>query len=1457
VRRVLSWKRLLIVLGVLLTLSAATYGVYVVQVRRHATILLDQARNEEAAAAADPSKRDDAITHLEQYLKYRPKDEEAFQRYASLQFARAKADPQQSYTTKDGVEKFLRQFPEHTDERRKLIDLYMTLGQLSSARQHIKMLFDAGGAFKEDPDLLAKAATCEIGLGGDPLQAVKYLDTAVQTKKATPETFEQLLGILQNNKGFSDPRYTPAKYLDTLVNEDPYRSSVEARVVAARFMLQRGETQNARDHITHVLTKMSGGASHPEALMAAAALELSEIKTPESIKPQMKKAQVHLEAAFAVAPGDIRTGLMLARVLTDQGEVKKAVDVLRKTAESITGATDQSQLVIDRLLDLGEQDLSASLIEKVDANPADRDRVGKYFRGRLALLKGDTATARKLLEEIAPVLARVPEYHKKAMAGLGRCYEALQNPDKQLECYSAAIQDDPRYLPAVIGHADAYFRLGRSREALPEYRTIVSGYGLTAYRPTLARLELMAVLKESSGSRRWEAFEDSLGPVADRTPELQILYAESLVARDRAADAAKVLEEVLQKDPKNTAAWLALARVHSSGKPSEAIKELEKAAEKTGDTVDLRLARSTILVNRTRKPTPNDLKALTAGADRYDNRDRRRLWLGLGEAASRAAQITDDPNAAAFRELAVECIQKAVELDPNDLMGRATLVDLGLAANRPEVVDEALKGIAAIEGEKGPIGTLARVIRRFPEARMIEDKAARKAALAELRAEAGRVKADRPGWGRASVALAQIEEADGHADEALTNYKEAIDKGERQQFVIRRAVELYRERRQDDQAALLLNSLHNEVQLPEDLERFRAIKDLLARDIPVSERATIDRVAPLGSKDWRVRLLRGSLLAATGDDAGAEQAFRKAVELGDNVPETWGALVTHLNRLGRVEDAKRATQQAEDALKSNPPKTDAARAELILSLAMCYELVGDQKTAFARYQLAVQTAPKEMNPNQQMVLFLQRAGQAAEAEKLLRKYADAPAQDLARWARRHLALTLLTHKDAYHRRAEALDLIGKNLAEGPKPDPEDVKAKAVVQTLDPATRDEGGKTLREFAKWGDLTPDEYLLLGRLQFDQGKVFESVEFFEKAAKPRAGLNATHLSELIRIYLSINKLDKAKATLARLKHFAPRGWEATRDEARVLHREAAEADKRGNADDAKKLNAQARDAILKFPGSSTAAFIRRRSGPLLEELGFTADAEALYTRLLSEEKENAAHLPLAALLISQKRTAEAITLARKYEAKTPASVTARILTGAVRVKSPGPTAEREVAAWLEEKLRRPADRWEELMLLISKAELLEGTAKYDQAVAAYEAVLAFIKAARPEEINGFTPDPIQNNLAMLLTLHRREPDRAVEMMNGVIALRGPTPTYLDTRAVAYIIKGGRTDEAAADLNLALAQQRRPVYLFHLAWVHDLTPGKRVLRDPTLEEAKKLGLTVEDLHPLEARKFGEFYQR
>ena len=1454
-RRVLSLKRLSILLAVAVAGASGTVAVHAVQGRRQAAILKTQAEKAEAGANGDPEKLDEAARYYQQYLKYRKTDEDAYVRYAHLMAGRAKADPKLAEPAVQALEGFLRQFPEYSDDRKTLIDLSLKLGRLNTAKQHITMLMEApSGAFKDDAELLDKAATCELGLGGDFGSAVKYLDRAVRSPKgARPEVAARLLGLLNGNRAYNHPEHTTSEYLDILLTKEPYAGDVAARVVAARFMFLKGETERARGQIDYAINKMPGGAANPDARMAAAEIELVEIKGPETIQPQLQKAEDHLRVAAGADPKNVAAGLMLSRVLADQAKRGEAIDVLRRAAEALGETNDLYLYVVDRLIDLEELDLSARLTDKVALNELDRDRIVKYLRGRTALVKGDFAAARPLLEEVAPLLARLPEFHKKAMAGLGRCYEAVQNPDRSLSCYTDALKDDPAYLPAVVGQAEALRRLGKVKDALPRYQQLVYGYKLEALRPELARMERDALRTQAPAARKWGDFDRAVTPPpgTKRTPELDIIVAESWVARGDKQKAADLLEGLVRADAKNVPAWVALAGVRGIDSPEQRAKTLADAAKANGDTVEIRMAKG-VGPLRGRRPTPADLRAALAGSEKFPAPDQNRLLRGVGEAATRVAAAAPDAEAGPLREFAVECYANAAALDRSDLLSRAVLVDLGVMLKKPDVVNRALDGIDAIEGGGGPIGTLGRVIVRLPEVKQIADKGARDAAVGQLRAQAVAAKTARPGWGRAYVALARLDEIEGLTDSALTIFQAAIERGERDEYVVRRAVELLRERKQDDQAAALLNALQSDVPLPEDLERFRAVRDLLARDLPSTERPTIDRVAPADHRDWRVLLLRGSLLGAIGDDEEALKAFQSAVFYGETVPDAWGALVAQQVRLGRTDAAKAALAQAEDRLTRNVPADPAKKAELIDTLATCHELVGDASAAEKRYREAAAVAPQELNPTRQLVLYLQRGGKAPEAEAMLQQLSRGAAGDAARWARRYLALTMLAQADAYHHREAALKLVEQNTP----PDEEDKKAKAMVQTIDPRTRAEGTKVLTEYARFGDLNPDQFYHLGKLHFDQGKVFESVEYFEKAARARSGVGAEHLATLARVYLGTGDVARARQTVGRLKAFAPRSWEAAREDARLLKREADDAAKAGKTVEAEKKRDEAKTRVLDFPGAAEDRFARSQSGPLLEELGFYPEVQGVYERLLKDARadDGYAHLPLAAFLINRKRTDEALKLAEERAATAPLEVTARLMTGAVRAKSPGPAAEQKVADWLDARARATTSAFEQVTLLGCKAELLDAQKKYDAAIDTYETVLARAKGLSPADLRRCPVETYKNNLAMLLALHRpAEAGRAIDMMTEVIAVRGPAPAYLDTRAVCYLVKGGRTAEAVEDLKLALVQQNSAGYHFHLGWAYDQDVATRPRREIPLAEARRLGLTAADLHPLEARKFNE----
>lgn len=1437
-RRTLYWKRLLIVLAVSVGLCGGAVALHRVQTKSQYAVLRERAEK----LASDPATRAEALPLYERYTKLQPKDEAAFLRYAELLFVEAEATPREVPRLAPRIETVLRAYPEHPAERRKLVRLYLDQARFSdtqSALAHTKMLL-ARPELASDADLLQMAAECEIGLN-NPAEALKHLEAAIATGRAPVKVYVRALGQYRA-RTIADRTLKIDRLLAEL-RSGRFEADLEARVAAARFELVLKNTGPARDDL-HVAFDKLGGAKNPDALLARAELEFVTVTGSDTAAAHYDRAAGYLKTAFELDPKNPAVGMVYADTLAFLGKRDEGVAVLKKTAENLGPLNDQFFMVVDRLIDLQDQEVCLPFLEKLATDP-DRKAFVTYCRGRLAVLKKEWTTGVGLLSEAAPRLAPFPEYYKRAMLGLATCYAAMQNPDKQLEYCRLALRADPVFGPAVVGEAEALVKTGDARRALERYRLVVNEFRMYDFRAELVRLELIDVLARPGdlGGRDWTRFEESLGPVAQRSPDVHIFHAESLALRGQPAAAEKVIKDWLAANPKHPQA----ARVHVAaarvlGRTGDGTALLDEAQKAIGDAVELRLARAAVLASRGKPPRAADFDALAAGAEKFAKLDQYQLLFGLGRAAAQVAD-RNGPDAAELRACAITHLKAAAAVLPPELAARSVLLDQAVAADRADVIATVLKEMAAIETENGPVGSLARVAIEFPKVKKMADGPARTAEIKRLRGLAQQARELRPNWSRVDIAFGQLDELEGLFDDALKNYASALEHGDIQELVVRRAVDLYRIKGQDEKAVGVLNGLATKVRLPDDLERFRSIRNLLAAGIPQSERPTIDRVAPADSADHKLQLLRGALLATIRDDAGALAAFRRSVELADRDPETWGSLVSQLVRYGKLEDAKRAVAEADKKLSAAPAATDEAKAALRIALGGLYELIGDGTTALAHYTAARDTAKLDLNPTRQLVLFLQRANRGDDALKLLLAAKESPADEVARWARRHLALTLVASPDAHARRADALALVERNLSGG-KSDTEDLKARAVIRTVDPETRDEAVRELRKFAERGELTPDEDYLLGKLSFDTGDFANAETSFKLAARPRPGVTPEHLAALVRVYLAVNNLARAEGALERLKANGPTSWEAAREEARVLARQAKAKDAIGEFDDAKKLRERARAAVHAFPGWDAPANVATRSGPLFEELGFLADAEAAYRKHLAAGGPTA-HASLAVFFVRQRESQKAIDLARQFEKGAPPLLTGRILSGAIRAKRPDPGTETEIVKWMDDARRAAAGNAAlEAALIGCRAELLDAQGKHAEALAEYENSLAKAKS-----------DLMVNNYCVLLALVK--PERAgdgLKLMNELIGVRGPVPAFLDSRALLNIALGKPAD-AEKDVRLALVQHESAAYRFHLGWALDLDAkdDKRPQIAKELEQAKRLGLTAADLHPLEMKRYVE----
>ncbi len=217
--------------------------------------------------------------------------------------------------------------------------------------------------------------------------------------------------------------------------------------------------------------------------------------------------------------------------------------------------------------------------------------------------------------------------------------------------------------------------------------------------------------------------------------------------------------------------------------------------------------------------------------------------------------------------------------------------------------------------------------------------------LAEARAR-------RPGWTRAILAAAEVDDLRGDSAAALRAYLAAIEKGERDSRSLRRAVELLYRLGRFAQADTLLAQVQDDAPLSPELGRLAADVALRVQDddraLTLARQALTGRTNSSADQVWLGQLLLAAARQAENrrrpDQVRtrrleAEQAFRRGIELAPDDPDARVALVAALAGWDRRDEARATIRAAEGHLKG--PTGD-------LALARCFEAVGQTDQAEAK-----------------------------------------------------------------------------------------------------------------------------------------------------------------------------------------------------------------------------------------------------------------------------------------------------------------------------------------------------------------------------------------------------------------------------------------------------------------------------------------------------------------------------
>jgi tetratricopeptide (TPR) repeat protein len=1372
----LNTRFALLLVGVLFILAAGTAVAHHFQTARIGQALLWQA--DKAEGEDHP---DQAVKHLSRYLEFRPDDNEQRARLGKLLAEdRPGASPRSRERALFVLEQVLAREPARNDLRPLVVKLALGLKRWKVAEEHLQVLRKAA---PEDGKVAALTAQWYEGQK-QLTEAEQWYAKAAKFAPGDIDSYLRHAELLQRRLR-KDKATARVKALDDVYDNLIANNPKSARAYLARYSYRY--KAGAIADATQDLEQAAALAPNDVDVVLAVAAFAQNLK-------QYDKGRAELVRALKLYPNEVRLYEAIAWLEIQAGRRDVGLDYVRQVLKSARGEARRELLwsLANLLLDGGdvaEAEKAIAELRTVGVNPP----VLSYLEARVLVCKTQWAAAARLLERARPQLEGSPQVTRQLDLFLARCYSELHEPAPQLAACQRVLAQDPDCAAARIGAASAQGALGRTADALAEYRQ------LTAHpaAPPAARLELARLLilhNLQTGDKDWQKVDKALREAAEANPdsvEVVLLRVEALAAQGQSDGALELLDEARRREPNRVEFRTMLAALLlRRGEPEKAVKLLDEAEAATGDGVLLRLARARYLATRPLVEAGPALTKLGAGLDQFSADDRARLlgglaevWLRLGD-ARQAEKI--------WTELAQQPRYQS------DTALRLLLFDLALGHDDEPAMQRLTAELQRLEGQQGPLT-------RYALAARILWRASRgqKTDLDEARVHLDFVTAQKPAWAVAQLARAELEILKGNQDQAIAHFKKAGELGERGPRVVRKLVELLYQKQRYAEADEEIRRLHKQTLVAADLHRLAADLSLRNQDLTRAVELASEAVSA-DSKDYRDHLWLGQVLAVSGKEpARAEAELRKAVALAPQAPAAWVALVRYLVFTDQREAASKALAEAQAQLPA---------AKMHLATGQCQEALGDLDKAQAAYRAALEAQPEDTDVLRANAAFCLRYGkfQAASPllEKLLARKSKLTEADAA-WARHNLAIVTAANGD-YPQFLKALAMVDMTVDKTGKAvetpnagtGPEEVRARAHVLALQPQ-RPNRKKAIALLEKLRDnqaLTPEDQLLLARLYNAEGNW----------PKTRA-----LLSELVT---------KVNQTPLFLMAYA---------DGLLAHKELAEAN----------VIITKLEALETLNKVETGTYGSVQLRALWHEAsGDAAKAVALITAHIN--RPNAPpdeFLLLVRHLAKQKRLDEALDVCEKALEKVPVAQVTTAAAVALRGNQPTDAQCQRVEGWLKAALAKQPGA---TVLKLHLADLQEIRGRYQDMETTYRGILQ----DEPQNVAAL------NNQAWLLAQSDNRAAEALPLINRAIELMGPRPELLDTRGLVQL-KMGRADLAVGDLERVTAEAPTAARWFHLACAyrqaHNPEAARRAFR-----HARELGLQLTQLHPLERGHLGAVFE-
>ncbi len=1426
--------------------SGAVYGVWAMQMSHNAGVLLERA--DKAEANGDLA---DAASHLQNYVGFRPKEDEARIRLVNLYIKIAKdliekEEYREFMGVKQRVASALYRFPGESKLRADWVDVLMTPGMVQrsfakDAANHIKVLL---ARQPEDAGLLMKYATSLASLG-KPREAAAELYKLIGYDNAA-DTFDTSQAIAPHNiqayglltdllVGPLERRKVASHLQKQMVQANP--ESGKAYLAQAKYLFAmdrgKGSMNDWGDEAATSLKKAYELDPKNTGILLTLAQQAQRKKDFDLTKKYLEEG-LTLGTDIGVFYGG------LARLERAQGNQENAMAQLDKGMAVVEGPAKWMLMFQKAEIQIGTQDIPGAqeTIRAIKRLAGRSFPQTEFYEAWILASKKEWIQAARALEKVRPKLLSNAAQRVHADILLGLAYENQGKSDLALRAFKNVLVVDP---------ANTAARAGRLRA---EKTT-----GVATRSDRIDDLDfngkLNEIFKKPEKDRDWKAFDAYANKYAEvrKLTDVQrdLLKIEVYARRKKFTEAKEMLRGIYKDAGDDMSVWRAAVRLEGldpEGGPERALAILDRVVERFEDQPQLRLDRADLLVATQEGDVAQSLLQLGEGADGWSDSQKVHLWRGLAKKLERIGK----------KDEAEQAWQQVAEITPDDLPTLSQLFDLANSRNDDQAMIEVQKKILDVVGGSKEDSTwalteAARLFSLHRRSLAPEGTSAKILKLIDTALE------DRNDWAQPYLLRASLAMFEQRYLDAIEDFRNGLRRGRGNAYAISQYVRLLVAQGNFSDAQEALRPYNAAVRLALLGDIYAHI---LYRNGDFADAAeAAGKLADAKSSDPIQQLRYGKFMqqiAATpgvtpelakASLAKAGLAFSTVVEVAPGDPQGWLSWVTYLLLSNDRAGAEQAIREAQLALDED---------RQLLLLARCYEIMGRWFDAENLYHLSLEQNPENSKVARQLASFyLSPRYRGAEGKSkattllndLLRRQAkadDSVDRADANWARR-VAARLLAGTGDYQNLLQAEKLLASNSLHGTLGVEDKLEMARILATRpEPVSRKKAIILLEEIQQRQPLDSKMSLQLAQLYFHtanwpqcRSQMSSLLTKFPQFASARSAYIRMLVQRGGRTDLEI-----ADKQVDRLLQLAPNSI-VTLELASQVYR------KQGNDAKARSTIHRVVPQDLSKINETQASHVRHLAS-ILAKLDDLDTAEKLLTALANRPDASVRDKIILAGFIGDRRDAQrGFDLLDDLVAD--GDLTAIISAGAGIIRANqeevGNTFDEKIEDWLA---RAERDDPDSITNALTQADFYDLQKRYGEAAAINRRLLA------RDELKGRRRAVVLNNLAYLLALGaapEAKPNEAALLIRETVQLLGPISDLLDTRAV---ISNGRKEFQAAveDLQLAVLDKPTASSYFHKTIAH-LGLRQRSAALESWEKATELGLTHETINPLERKQFEE----